>query len=152
MAKAQSNYALNYIKQMLPAARSSTGDDDGQAIAARAAKLIGLQLYDETAELLGGIAAGADGFAGYLAAMLEGGGDSAEIVGNGGSNIEIIQTGWRLMAGSGAATSGDFHAWSNLWQGACACHDPNLVLRVEEIDPPAIPLGERRFRWIIAPG
>ena len=151
MAKAQRNYSLNYIRQMLPAARSCAGDDEGEAIAARAAKLVGLQLYDETVALVGGAAPGVEGFTAYLAAMLEGGGDVVDVrVGN-GERGEIVQTGWRMMAGSVAATSGDFHAWSNLWQGACASHDAGLTVSVEEIDGSDVALGEPQFRWTIGP-
>ena len=146
--KAKRNYSLAYIKQMLPAMRAVAGDDVGAAISGRAARLVGLQLFAEMAKWLGGVDRGAEGFASYLAEMINGGGDRAE-VSKGGGGIEVRQRGWRLMAGSAVGCRRDFEAWSELWTGACAVHDRTLRLEVSCDSPDEEAIDQSVFVWRI---
>lgn len=149
LAKAGRNYALTYIRQMLPAIRKVAGDVDGAAIAGRAARQVGMQLFTETAALVGPAAPGAAGFADHLEAMLTACGDAADPVATGtGAGVE--QKGWRLMAGQAKATDADFEAWSNLWRGACAVHDPALDLTVAVDGDRESPISDRLFRWTLS--
>ena len=52
-ALARRNYAVRYIELMLPALADLLGDDVGGQVARRAAHLVGLQLYRDTAARLG---------------------------------------------------------------------------------------------------
>ena len=147
-AKARRNYSLNYIRQMLPAMRAVTGDGFGSDISRRAARLVGLQLFAETSQMLGGVESGRPGFAAYLAAMLEGCGDEV-MVENEPQQTVITQSGWRMMRGSKRGTFADFTAWAELWRGACAAHDAHLSLRVTQVDASDEEPARAQYRWVL---
>jgi len=149
LAKAERNYALNYIRQMLPALRRVAGNEDGSAIADQAARLVGMQLYGETARLVGGVEAGAAGFAQYLQAMLAACGDTAAIT-QSGKTIAVEQQGWRMMNGAAGASAADFQAWAALWRGACTVHDPALTLSLEPGPVLSEPVSDITCRWVLA--
>ena len=52
LAKVERSYAMEYVRSMLPSAVEVLGEADAAALVGRAARLIGLQYYDETAALL----------------------------------------------------------------------------------------------------
>ncbi len=131
IAKARRNYALLYIRTLLPVLCDVLGDGDAVALAGHAGRLIGLQHQEETAALLGLGGRGAAGFAAYLAAILQGSGDEASWEGD-ASDAIIRSPSWRLMEGKAGVRPAAFDAWNGLWEGAAAAADRRLSLRVEQ--------------------
>ncbi len=123
LLKVERSYAMEYVRSMLPTMLSLFGPEETLALAGRAARLIGLQFYDETAALLGVTDKSATGFAAYLAALAAAQGEDVKIE----SGI-VIQKGWRLMDGIPFDGDAAFHAWNALWEGAAAAHNRNLAL------------------------
>jgi hypothetical protein len=81
-----------------------------------------MQTFDEIAALLGGVEAGAAGFAAAFARLARGQGDDAELKVEDGATT-VRQTSWRLMAERGALAPEVFDAWNELWIGAALAHD-----------------------------
>lgn len=147
LAKANRNYAMEYIRTMLPRMAELFGPADAAALGNVAGKLIGMQHYAETAAILGmAEGGGAAGFARWLCAMAEGQGDAAEWSQEGDA-VLVRQRGWRLMSGLGALPASVFDAWNGLWQGALSVHDRFLVLEVLQ----RIDYGDPCFEWRIRP-
>ena len=109
-------------------------------------RLIGAQLYRETAMLLGtpGEGTSAAGFAEWLAALARAEGDTAEVVDNDAATL-VGRNGWRLMRGLGPLSPAIFEAWNGLFEGALAVHDRFLALEVIE----RIDYGDLRITWRI---
>src|SRR5215472_16280819 len=63
LRKVLRNYAMEYIASILPEAIAVLGSDEGGRLAGAAARLVGMQTFDEVAGMLGGAEAGAAGFA-----------------------------------------------------------------------------------------
>lgn len=145
LAKANRNYAMEYIRTMLPRMAELFGPADAAALGNLAGRLIGMQHYAETAALLSAGGEGAAGFARWLAAMAEAQGDRAEWSAE-GETVRVRQTGWRLMQGLGPLPPSVFDAWNGLWQGALAVHDRFLVLEVLQRPDYGDPQIEWRIR------
>jgi hypothetical protein len=129
LAKVERSYAMEYVRSLLPATQELFGAAEAEKLVGRAARLIGLQFYEETARLIGVDADDAGGFAEYLVAMFTAQGEVVERRGS-----LVAQKGWRLMQGI-ALPDDDaaFRAWNALWQGALAAHNRELVLRTERL-------------------
>ncbi len=125
LKKVERSYAMEYVRSLLPTVETLFGDK-GYAHVARAARLIGLQYYAETAELLGIEGASADAFAQLLAALSAAQGERVERDGT-----RIVQHGWRLLDGVPVPREKAFAAWNALWQGALAVHNRTLTLASE---------------------
>jgi hypothetical protein len=123
--KVERSYAMEYVRSMLPSIEALFGDD-GFALLGRAARLIGLQYYAETAELLGTADASPESFAQLLAALLASQGETVDVDGT-----RIVQQGWRLMDGVPLKSDAGFVAWNALWEGALAVHNRQLGLVTE---------------------
>ena len=70
LAKANRNYALDYIRNGIAELAHVIGEARTRELASRAARLIGLQYFAETAEMIGAQDGGVDDAAGYLATMM----------------------------------------------------------------------------------
>jgi hypothetical protein len=129
LAKVERSYAMEYVRSMLPSALDVLGAADAAALVGRAARLIGLQYYDETAALLEIEGNDAGSFARLLGALAMAQGETVEALDNGGFAI-VAQTGHRLLYGvTGADTL--FGAWNALWEGMLAVHNRGLKLATE---------------------
>jgi len=124
LLKVERSYAMEYVRSMLPAMMALFGPEETLALVGRAARLVGLQFYDETAALLGIADKGVPAFARYLVALAEAQGEDAGIEGG-----NIVQNGWRLMDGIALEDEAPFRAWNALWEGALAAHNRDLVLQ-----------------------
>ena len=129
LAKVERSYAMEYVRSLLPTMLELFGADEAAALVGRAARLIGLQYYDEIASLLNVTGRDAGDFARLLASMAAAQGESVEVLDNGGFAI-VAQTGWRLMDGIDAAQT-MFPAWNALWEGALAVHNRALYVAAE---------------------
>jgi hypothetical protein len=122
LKKVERAYAMEYVRSLVPTMLSLFGPAETRAMLGRTARLIGMQLYDETAALLSIAPGDARAFATYLATMAAAQGEAVEVV-----NGEVRQTGWRLMDGV-AIDDAAFDAWNELWLGALSVHNRNLKL------------------------
>jgi len=127
LRKVERSYAMEYVRSMLPTMLELFGSEKAEAHLGRAARLIGLQFYDETAALLGVPGGGARNFAVYLAALAAAQGEQVEVRHEGGA-VSVAQLGWRLMDGVKRVDEAAFRAWNGLWEGALAAHDRDLRL------------------------
>src|ERR1700742_4782953 len=113
LRKVGRSYAMEYVRSLMPTMQELFGVEEGSALVARTARLIGLQFFEETFAMTG-----AHSFTAYLEAMQRAQGEQ---VTRGGE--VVVQEGWRLM--DGVALSNPmcaFDAWNELWVGALAAH------------------------------
>src|SRR5215831_10642613 len=75
LRKVLRNYAMEYITSILPETIAVLGPDDGGRLAGAAARLVGMQTFDQIARMLGGVEAGAAGFANLFARLARAQGD-----------------------------------------------------------------------------
>ena len=122
--KVYRSYAMEYVRSLLPTLLELIGAEGVCAEVGRAARLVGMQYFDECAARLGGAAGD---FAAFLAAMQAAQGEDVARDG-----ARVTQRGWKLMRG---VDLGDddralaaFDAWNGLWQGALATSDRFLSL------------------------
>ena len=120
-------YAMGYVRTTLPVALELLGPVDTRALLGHAARLIGMQLHDETARLLEIEGRGPKPFARYLAALARAQGETVEVeAGSGRASVRL--RGWRLARGLEPLDPAAFEAWCELWRGALAAHDRRLRL------------------------
>jgi len=131
LEKANRNYALNYIRNGLSELVKSMDAGEARALARRAAGLIGLQYFQETAAMIGAADDGLEDCADYLAAMFQGMGDEVLIASH-GNTIEIEHRGLRVIKGL-PETEADlvFDCWSELWKGTARSQRIMKTLEVE---------------------
>jgi hypothetical protein len=122
-------YALEYVRTALPVLLELLGPADTRRLLGHAARLIGMQYFDETARLLSCTGSGPGVFARYLGALAAAQGEEAEIVEERGG-ARVRQKGWRLARGLEPLDPAAFDGWAELWHGALAAHDRRLRLTV----------------------
>lgn len=132
LRKAMRNYAMAYIRTILPILPEALGIERGTATAAHAARLIGMQFFDEAAALLEPRGSGAAAFADWLARLLAAQGEAAEPADLGGAP-GVRMRGWRLL-GDAPRRRETFAAWNALWEGALAVYDRRLRLETAWAD------------------
>ncbi|MGV8996575.1 MAG: hypothetical protein ACOH12_06475 [Parvibaculaceae bacterium] len=126
LKKVERAYAMEYVRSLVPTMLTLFGPDETRVHLGHAARLIGMQLYDETSALIGIETRSPQGFATYLSALAAAQGEVIEVV-QGGGAVSLHQTGWRLMDGI-APHDAAFEAWNRLWEGALAVHNRRLTL------------------------
>ncbi len=144
LQKVQRNYAMEYIRTILPEMVNLFGPGDGGALGAIAGRLIGMQLYDRTAGLLGIENNTEDDFARYLVGMGRAQGDEMELVKNDDS-VVVRQHGWRLMQRLEPLSVAVFDSWNGLWEGAASVHNRHIQLEVNK----RMDVGDNCFEWRI---
>ncbi|HEX4182741.1 MAG TPA: hypothetical protein VHY34_05745 [Caulobacteraceae bacterium] len=126
LRKVERSYAMEYVRSLAPTLFDLFGPEGTREHLGRAARLIGMQFYDETAELLGVRAGSARAFADYLGGLAAAQGEDVEIEEHGAA-VVVRQVGWRLMDGL-ALDPVVFAAWNELFEGALAVHNSRLRL------------------------
>ena len=129
LAKAQRNYAMEYLRTGLPLLFELFGTADALHLGRTAAWLIGAQLSRETATTLGIGERDAGAFGRLMAALAAGEGDDAT-VSTAGTGIEVRRETLRLYRGLGPQPDEMFLAWNGLLEGLLAGHDRHLRLDV----------------------
>lgn len=129
LRKVERAYAMEYVRSLIPTMLDLFGPDVTRTELGRAARLIGLQFYDETAALLGIEPDSPRQFADYLGKLAAAQGEEIQITEEADS-IVLRQTGWKLMDGL-APNVAAFQAWNALWEGALAVHNRHLRLDAE---------------------
>lgn len=140
LARARCRYAVDYVRTMLAVLEGLLGARDASVELGRVARLVGLQFYEETA-------AGAAGFAQWMADALRAQGEDVACAERGGA-VSLRIPGWRLAEGlSLADQSRAFAGWNGVWAGACAAHDRFLRF---EVATDLKPDGALSACWTIA--
>lgn len=143
LAKANRNYAMEYIRNGLCELAGVIGEGETRELGGLAARLIGLQYFPETARMLGAEDSDVPAAAGYLARMFGGMGDSASIAIEGDRAV-IEEAGLRIVRGLEPAESAlVLDCWAELWQGAMSSQRQLKTLRWAR--------REDQIRWTVAP-
>jgi hypothetical protein len=129
LVKVLRNYAMEYVTSIVPEVVGVLGPTEGGHLAGAAARLVGMNFFDETAQRLGGVAAGAAGFAEYMTRLGRAQGDDTQSSRTDTGWI-VRQSTWRLMEERSALAPAVFDAWNQLWVGAALAHDRWLRLEV----------------------
>ena len=138
LAKAHRAYAMEYVRSMWPETIQLFGAETARFLAGGGARLVGLQLFQQLAAVLGAD----DGFGPFLVRLAEAQGDSA-----GYADGVFDKGSWRLMDGVEAHPM-LVEIWTCLLQGMAAAYDRNLtVTRTGALEQggflsPGLPFGE----------
>jgi hypothetical protein len=131
LRKVLRNYAMEYITSIVPETVAVLGPEEGGHLAGAAARLVGMNTFDDVAGMLGGVEAGAVGFAAMFARLAKGQGDDAALLVE-GPCATVRQSSWRLMQEREALSPAVFDAWNELWVGAALAHDRFMRVEVRE--------------------
>lgn len=142
LRKVLRNYAMEYITSIIPESVAALGPTEGGHLAGAAARLIGMQFFDEVAAILGGVAPGPAGFAEAFVRLARGLGDDA-VLDASGPDLVVRQTTWRLMEERKDLDPAVFDAWNQIWIGAALAHD--RFMRVEVME--RRDLGDAAWAW-----
>lgn len=132
LQKVERAYAMEYVRSLVPTMLELFGPDETREHLGHAARLIGMQFYDETAALLGTGSHTMEAFADYLAAIAAAQGEKVEVTKDKDS-VTISQTGWRLLDDV-TRDPVAFEAWNELWRGALSVHNRRLLLAAKRSD------------------
>lgn len=142
LAKAERNYAMEYIRTGLPRLAELFGPTEAAHLGRITGQLTGAQLYRECAAMLGIGSSSAEDFARCMAHLAAGEGDAASIS-HDGSAVLVHRSTWRLMRGLDPLSPAIFEAWNGLLEGALAVHNRFLVLEtLSRLD-----YGDATFTW-----
>lgn len=119
LAKANRNYAMEYVRNGLGALIDLIGRDAALAHAKQAARLTGLQNFPALARAVGAVDGGPADSAAFLTAIMSGMGYDCVSVVTENEAHQIVQTGLRIVRGlSGSARQDLLECWTELWRGA----------------------------------
>ncbi len=143
LEKASRNYALDYIRNGLCELADVIGADETLELGGLAARLIGMQYFDETAQMTGAADGDLSDAADYLRAMFAAMGDDVTVQG-GADEIELTQSGLRVVRGiDSPARELVLDCWAQLWVGAMRAQQRMKTLNWEHTDS--------AIRWILQP-
>ena len=131
LRKVLRNYAMEYITSIVPETIAVLGPDEGGHVAGAAARLVGMQTFDDVASIFGGMVPGVAGFATAFERLARGQGDDAELRLE-GATATVRQTSWCLMAEREPLSRAVFDAWNELWVGAGLTHDRFMHIDVTQ--------------------
>lgn len=135
LAKANRNYAMEYVRNGLRALIEVVGQDRAIQLAKRAARLTGLQNYAAMAAVVDAKDAGPAAAAHFLAAMFEGMGDVCEVTPLEQGGYAIVQQGLRIVRGLEADLQPELlSCWNELWRGAVHAHRTFMQVHCEPQD------------------
>ncbi|MEL7110787.1 MAG: hypothetical protein AAGL99_16110 [Pseudomonadota bacterium] len=144
LAKANRNYAMEYVRNGLSALTDVIGQERALAHACRATRLTGLQNYAALAEAVGAIDGGPEAAAEFLEMMFAGMGDDCERFRDEDGTQRIVQTGLRIVRGlSGAHRDDLLMCWTELWRGAVHSHRAFIQMECD--------IAEDKLTWALRP-
>ncbi len=150
LEKANRNYALEYVRNGLCELANVSGRDAALSLGSHAARLIGLQYFRETADIVSAVDGDPLDAADYLARMFSGMGDPVSIESS-GRGVTVRQQGLRVVRGlAGPERDLVLDCWAELWGGAL-CSQRELKALSYEPDGAALvwrisPLTARHSR------
>ncbi|MGE0765670.1 MAG: hypothetical protein AB7L90_04335 [Hyphomicrobiaceae bacterium] len=127
LAKAERNYAMEYIRSGLPRLAEQLGPAEAGFLGRVTGRLVGAQSYHETASLLGIEGASAEAYAALMLKLAAAEGDSATVEAADGG-VLVHRSGWRLGRGLGRQSPAVFEAWNGLLEGLLSVHNRFLTL------------------------
>lgn len=131
LAKANRNYAMEYVRNGIQALSEVIGDERTRELGRRAARLTGLQNFPAMAGAVGAKEGGAREAAEFLQRLMAGMGDDCTIDQD-GARLRVTQTGLRIVRGlEGAAREAVLACWIELWRGAIDCGRAFLTVSCE---------------------
>lgn len=145
LRRAARNYALEYVRNGLIELAAVAGPAKATELGRRAARLIGLQYFAETARLVDAVDGDATDAAIYLVRLFGAMGDDASLApGATPTRAVVIQRGLRAVRGLEPVDAGlVFDCWKELWVGAvrsCAA--------LLDLDAPAC-AGDDVRHWVV---
>lgn len=144
LAKANRNYAMDYIRNGLSALSEVIGRDRAVQHARKAARLTGLQNYTALAQAVSAVDGGAGDAAEFLAKMFAGMGDDCELHRDEDGTQRIVQSGLRIVRGlSGAARDDLLESWTELWRGAVHAHRAFIQVECD--------IADAKLVWALRP-
>lgn len=119
LAKANRNYAMEYVRNGLSALTDVIGAERTMTLAKKAARLTGLQNYQDMRAAIGVVEGDARQSAAFLSEMMRGMGDDCAVAVADDGDVAITQTGLRIARGlEGEARQLLLSCWTELWRGA----------------------------------
>lgn len=123
LAKANRNYAVEYIRNGMRALTDVIGKERTLELSKRAARLIGLQHYPIMAAAVNGVDGDTADAVDFLTAMMAGMGDECMCETTADGAMSITQTGLRIARGlDGETRTVLLESWIELWRGAIHSH------------------------------
>ncbi len=134
LAKANRNYAVEYIRNGIRELVAVLGEARALELAKLAARLTGLQHYRRMAETIGMPEGGPQAAAEFLSAMFQGMGDEAEAQPQSGEGATVRHTGLRIVRGLPTSERDHLLAcWTELWCGAVASQREFMSVEVMKV-------------------
>jgi hypothetical protein len=144
LAKAERNYAMEYIRSGLPRLVEQLGPAEAAFLGRVTGRLAGAQSYHEVASLLGIHDDTPEAFADLVMKLAAAEGDEATTETASGSTL-VHRSGWRLVRGLSRPSPAVFEAWNGLLEGLLSVHNRFLVLEpIARLD-----LGDAVTTWRI---
>ena len=129
LQKVLRNYAMDYVRTIVPLAVELFGVAEGGHLAGLAARQIGMHWADRILDLLPRSDADGEDFLNLLAILLTAQGDTAKVESDANGRC-VVQHGWRLTRGLAPVSPAVFDAWSELWSGMLLAQDRHGRLSV----------------------
>ena len=144
LAKANRNYAMEYVRNGLSALIDVIGHEAALSHARHTARLTGLQNYPALARSVGALDGGPSESAAFLERMMTGMGDDCARIITEDDTQKLIQTGLRFVRGlSGQARRDLLECWTELWRGALDSQRAFLDVQCD--------IGEAQLIWTMRP-
>lgn len=142
LAKANRNYAVEYIRNGLSALTHVLGRERALEHAKRSARLIGLQHYPVMAGEVSATDGDAKDATEFLEAMMMGMGDTCEVSKLPKGGFRIRQTGLRIVRGlEGQGRTDLLTCWVELWRGAV--HSQRRFIDIECV------IDAEQLEWVL---
>lgn len=130
LAKAERNYAVDFVRVMLSELAGLLDEDRMHAIAGLAARQVGMQYYDASRAILDLSGDGLAAFGDYMERMSRAMGDDP-VRAETGAGATLSVPNLKLLNELDDPPAIVFEVWNGLWEGACASHDVRLNLTAE---------------------
>ena len=144
LAKANRNYAMEYVRNGLSALSEVIGRERAIQHAKKAARLTGLQNYAHLARAVDAVDGSAIDAAQFLTKMFAGMGDDCDLHRGEDGAQRVVQTGLRIVRGlTGAAREDLLECWAELWRGAVHAHRAFIQVECD--------IAEEELVWTLSP-
>ncbi|MEL6664176.1 MAG: hypothetical protein AAFR33_14365 [Pseudomonadota bacterium] len=144
LAKANRNYAVEYIRNGISALTEVIGRERTLELAKRAARLTGLQQFPAMASSLDAVDGRPEDAGRFLCAIMAGMGDTCEMETAGDGSVCVVQSGLRIVRGLDGTDRDDLLAcWIEIWRGAI--HSQRAFMDV------ACETAAEQLTWTIKP-
>ncbi|WOF73425.1 hypothetical protein QMT40_001055 [Parvibaculaceae bacterium PLY_AMNH_Bact1] len=145
LAKANRNYAIEYIRNGVRELVGVLGADRALELGQLSARLTGLHHYKKMAAAVGVEEGGPERAANFLSTLFQGMGDHAQVEAlQGEAGFAVHQTGLRIARGLGGVEREHLlSCWIQIWKGAVSAHRTFMSVDMTHSDD--------GLTWLIAP-